>query len=247
MMSESLSTGIPGAEKAEALGIPPGEFVPSLGVDDELLELGNSFELDRFQVVRREFFAHLREPAITFNNYKFYVSSACLVKFPDVDYVQVLVNQETKILALRPCHEGDRDSFLWCSVSKGKRKPKQTTGKLFFAKIFNLMGWNPDYRYKILGKVIYAKGEYLIAFDLTATEVYKRAFTEGERPKISRAPVFPAEWQHQFGMPLKEHQQSLRINVFDGYAVFAIKESSAPPRGPAPTLPPTLPGGVTYD
>lgn len=247
MTLENLPNGIPGSDKAEALGIPPGEFVPSLGVDDELLEPGDSFELDRFQVVRREFFAHLREPSITFNSYKFYVNSACLTKFPDVDYVQVLVNQESKILALRPCHEGDRDSFLWCSVAKGKRKPRQTTGKLFFAKIVSLMNWNPDYRYKILGKVVYAKGEYLIAFDLTATEVYKRTFTEGERPTTSRTPVFPAEWQHQFGMPLREHQQSLQINVFDGYAVFAIKEPTASSEESA-SAPPAVPtGGATHD
>ena len=38
---------------------------------DEVLELGDTFNLDGFQVVRREFFAHLREPSATFNNCKF--------------------------------------------------------------------------------------------------------------------------------------------------------------------------------
>lgn len=206
--------------------LPEGEFTPSLGIDDELLRMDGTLDLEHFQVVRREFFAHLQEPSVTFNNCKFYVNTACLRKFPTADYVQVLVNQETKILALRPCHEGDRDSFLWCSMSKGKRVPRQTTGKLFSAKMFSLMNWNPDFRYKMLGKVVYAKGEYLIVFDLTATEVYQKTFKDGEKPQSSRTPVFPAEWQHQFGMPLKEHQQSLQINIFDGYAVFAIKDQS---------------------
>lgn len=204
--------------------LPEGEFVPALGIDDELLRMDGTLDLEHFQVVRREFFAHLQEPSITFNNYKFYVNSACLKKFPSADYVQVLVNQETRILALRPCHEGDRDSFMWCSTSKGKRVPRQTTGKLFSVKMFSLMNWNPDFRYKMLGKVVYAKGEYLIVFDLTATEVYQKFFKEGERPKAARTPVFPAEWQDQFGLPLKEHQQSFQINIFDGYAVFAIKD-----------------------
>lgn len=206
--------------------LPEGEFVPALGIDDELLQMDGVLNLEQFQVVRREFFAHLQEPSITFNNYKFYVNSACLKKFPTADYVQVLVNQETKILALRPCHEGDRDSFMWCSISKGKRVPRQTTGKLFSVKMFSLMNWNPDFRYKMLGKVVYAKGEYLIVFDLTATEVYQKFFKEGEKPKTARTPVFPAEWKDQFGLPLKEHQQSFQINIFDGYAVFAIKDPS---------------------
>ena len=30
------------------------------------------------------------------------------------------------------------------------------TGKFFFAKLFELMDWNIDYRYKLLGKVIHS-------------------------------------------------------------------------------------------
>ena len=201
--------------------------VPLLEKGDEIIEMGDSFDFDGFQVVRREFFAHLTEPAVTFNNCKFYVNSACLNKFPDTDYVQVLVNRNTKIMALRPCTENARDSFAWCSTSKGKRKPKQTTCKLFFAKIVSMMEWNPDYRYKLLGKMIHANGEYMLAFDLTATEVYQRVFPEGSKPKSSRTPVFPAEWQDQFGLPYKEHQQSMQINIFDGYAIYSIKGTAA--------------------
>ena len=200
---------------------------PLLEKGDEIIDMGADFDFDGFQVVRREFFAHLAEPAVTFNNCRFYVNSACLNKFPDTNFVQVLVNRNTKIMALRPCAENARDSFAWCSISKGKRKPKQTTCKLFFAKIVSLMEWNPDYRYKLLGRLIHANGQYMIAFDLNATETYQRTFPEGSKPKTSRTPVFPAGWQDQFGLPYKEHQQSMQINIFDGYAIYSIKDTSA--------------------
>ncbi len=48
------------------------------------------------------------------------------------------------------------------------------TGKFFFAKLFELMDWNIDYRYKLIGKVIHANDEYLIVFDLNASEIYQR-------------------------------------------------------------------------
>ena len=194
--------------------------------DDEVLELGDSFDFDGFQVVRREFFAHINEPSVTFNNCKFYVNSACIQKFPDVDTVQVLVNKETKILAIMPCPASARDSFFWSTVSKGKRKPKQITCKLFFAKVFSMMDWNPDHRYKILGKLIHANGENLIAFDLTSTEIYQRTASEGAKPKTSRIPVFPAEWQNQFGLPYNEHKQSLQVDILNGYAVYSIKDTA---------------------
>lgn len=200
--------------------------IPMLEKGEEVVDLSDSFDIGQFQVVRREFFAHLREPSVTFNNCKFYVNSACLSKLPYVDYVQVLVNQETKILALRPCNENDRDSFAWCSVSKGKRTPKQITCKLFCAMVASTMNWNPNHRYKMLGKLIQANGEYLLAFDLTATEVYQRNVIEG-KTTASRVPVFPENWKNQFGLPFYEHQQSLQVNTFDGYAVYAIKDREA--------------------
>ena len=199
----------------------------AMSKNDEVWEMDDSFDYTGFQVVRREFFAHINEPSITFNNYKFYVNTACLSRFPNTEYVQVLVNQETKILALRPCSDRDRDSFVWCRDFKGKRKPKQITCRIFFGKIMSLMGWNPDYRYKLLGKLIQANGEYLIAFDLNSTEVYQRTISEGAKPKTSRTPVYPASWQNHFGLPFEENKKSLQVNLFSGYAVLSISDSAA--------------------
>ena len=85
------------------------------------------------------------------------------------------------------------------------------------------MDWNLDYRYKLLGKVIHANGEWLIAFDLTATEIYQRILKDGTKPRSSRTPVFPEGWQNQFGLPFKEHQKSMQIDIFEGYAVYGIR------------------------
>lgn len=214
-------------KNVEEVPAEPQEDKPTIVIapDDEMVDLGDDFDFDGFQVVRREFFAHLREPSVTFNNCKLYVNSASLSKFPDYDFAQVIVNSKKKILALQPCFEEARDSFQWCSTQKGKRKPKPITCKLFFAKIVALMGWNPDYRYKMLGKVVHANGMYLLAFDLTSAETYQRTVKEGESPKYSKKPIFPTEWQDQFGLPYNEHKQSLQINTFDGYAIIAVKEN----------------------
>ena len=197
---------------------------PKLKNTDEVIEM-QDFNFADYQVVRREFFAHQNEPSITFNNCKFYANAACIKRFPNADYAQVLIDREQKILALRPCEEFARDSFPWSKMSKGTRTTKAITCKLFSAKIFDMMGWIPEFRYKLLGKVIHSNGEYLLAFDLTATEVYQRTIKEGEKPKSSRTPTFPANWQNQFGMPYYEHQKSMQINVFEGYAIYTVRET----------------------
>ena len=181
----------------------------------------NNFSYDGYQVVRGEYFAHIYEPSITFNRCKVSLNTASIKRLPDVDYVQILVNSEENKLAVRPCSEDEKDSFPWCTP---KRKPKQITCRVFFAKIVDLMDWNPEYRYKLLGKLIKSDNEYLFIFDLTATEIYQRTVEEGEKPKTSRTPVFPAQWQNQFGLPVDEHRKQLQVNIFNGYTVFGIKD-----------------------
>jgi hypothetical protein len=195
------------------------------GVVEDTMQ-DDAFSYDGYQVVRREFFAHMYEPSITFNNCRVSVNTACLARLPKVDYVQILVNPETKRLAIRPSSENEKDSFLWCRTKGEKRKPKQVICRMFFAKVIQLMGWNPNYRYKLLGKLIQSGSEYLFIFDLTATEIYQRIITNEEKVKTSRTPIFPAEWQNQFGLPVEEHRQLLQVNIFDGYTVFGLKDNS---------------------
>jgi hypothetical protein len=214
-------------------------FSPGVGIEPVLEELSgqasasseeviqdDAFSYDGYQVVRGEFFAHVYEPSITFNNRKVSLNTACLNRLPDVDYVQILVNPKDMKLAVRPSSEDEKDSFLWCTTKSTKRKPKQISCRMFFAKVVQLMEWNPDYRYKLLGKLIRSGDEYLFIFDLMATEIYQRILRDGEKPKTSRTPVFPAEWQNQFGLSVEEHRRLLQVNIFDGYTVFGIKDKT---------------------
>lgn len=226
-------------EDEQPIRVNGQENNPEIKEDDELLELGTDFDFGGYQVVRREFFSHIKEPSVTLKDGKFFVNSACLAKFPKADFVQVLINKETKIMALCPCDEEQKDSFQWCYYPENKkvRKPKQVSCKLFFAQLFSMMDWNSDYRYKLLGKIIHANGKYLIAFDLTATEVFQKREVDGKNV-ASRKPTFPAEWMGQFGLPYYEHKKSMQINIFDGYAIYAIKDNNATKVKEAGTKPP---------
>ena len=102
----------------------PNTQQPSLAKDDEILDMSGGFDFDDYQVVRREFFAHIKEPSVTFNECKLYVNAACLSKFPNASYAQVLINQKKKILALRPCEEGARD--LLCGATLLTVKERQS-------------------------------------------------------------------------------------------------------------------------
>ena len=138
--------------------------------------------------------------------------------------MQILVNSHEKKLAVRPCHEDEKDSLRWCSAAK-KRSPRQVTCHIFFAKVMSLMNWNPNYRYKLLGKLIRSDDELLFVFDLTAPEIFVRTSINDGMPTTERTPVYPAEWEKQFGVPAEKYQNNLLVNMFNGYAIFSISEN----------------------
>lgn len=182
------------------------------------------FDYSGFQVVRGEFFAHIAEPSISFCNNKVNVNTACIKKVLETDYVQILVNPDDKILAVRPCDEDMKDSIRWCSATS-KRSPKQITCKIFFAKVMDLMNWDGANRYKLLGKLIKTKDELLFIFDLSTPEIFLRQGEDEETSKISKKPTYIESWKDQFGVPFKEHINSVQIEKFNEVTVFGITQS----------------------
>ena len=212
--------------------------------DDIRVETDNpeqleEMQLNGFQFVRTEFLAHLHEPSFSFNDGKVGVNVACVNRLPEVEFIQILINRESKMLVVKPCDEFDLFSFRWCTVKDGKHIPRQVTGRLFFMKVCDMMNWNPDHRHKILGKLCKANGEFIFAFDLKAASTYERSFTGEGKRKTSRTPVLPAEWKDQFGIPYEEHRKALQINMFDGYTLFSLNEKYQ--KGTADPQPGTTP------
>ena len=95
---------------------------PLIEVELEEQVQDEPFSYEGYQVVRGEFFAHIYEPSITFNNCKVSVNTACINRLTSVDYIQFLVNPTERKLVLQPCTEDEKDSFRWCTEKNGKRK-----------------------------------------------------------------------------------------------------------------------------
>ncbi|MBP3721595.1 MAG: integrase [Clostridia bacterium] len=183
------------------------------------LEAGFSFE--GYQVVRREFFSHRYDPTLTIKGNSITFNNACISRLEEVVYVQVLVNPLTETLVIRPCSEGARDAIRWCIAKNDKRKSRQITCGIFTAKLYELMGWEALYRYKLQGTQITHKGEQLFVFDLTSTETFLPATKDPENPDAKpkrRPPVYPANWRDSFGIPVAQHEASTKVNLEEGYS-----------------------------
>lgn len=141
-------------------------------IDQKAIELAEDFSYDGYQVVRRELFAHLREPAVVIRRDSVTFNTACIAGLEDAVYIQILVNQDSKRMVVRKCEENDKDALRWCVAKPDKRKSRKMTNKIFSAMLYEMMGWNLDCRYKILGHKITFEDETIYVFDLMETEIF---------------------------------------------------------------------------
>lgn len=165
-------------------------------IDQRALELAQDFSYDGYQVVRRELFAHLREPAVVIRRDSVTFNTACIAGLEDAVYIQILVNQENKRMVVRKCEENDKDALRWCVEKPDKRKSRKMTNKLFSAMIYDMMGWDLDCRYKMQGYKITHEDETMYIFDLLEPEIYmdtKRKRKKADSVQKADANDTPAE------------------------------------------------------
>ena len=96
-------------------------------------------DLSEYEIVRPEFFAHIKEPALTVNVDKIGVSTACVRLMPDVEYVQILVNRKEKKLLLKPCDEIEITGYRWGKTKEGKRYPTQRMNCTPFVRQYGIL------------------------------------------------------------------------------------------------------------
>ncbi len=168
-------------------------------------------DLAGFQVTKAELFAHSREPAITIWENRVKFNMACLRRFPGVTHIQLLIHPEQKRLIIRPIDPDAPDSLRW---SKGGGQSEMSNRdmicKIFAAKVYDLMGWDKQYHYKMMGKPAVYRNEALFLFKLNDFEL----FVNGAR---KRGSFLPGDWRDYFGIPVEQHEDAYKIDLADGY------------------------------
>jgi len=178
---------------------------------EDMLEDQEKVSLAGYQVTKAELFAHSRDPAITIWDTRIKFNMACLRRFPGVTHIQLLIHPNEKRLIIRPCDPDAPDSLRWASGGGAKEiKNRDMICRIFAAKLFDLMGWDKNNHYKMLGKPAISDGEVLYLFKLTDFEI----FINNAKKRHS---YLPEDWRDYFGVPVEEHEESYKIDLAEGY------------------------------
>ena len=218
--------------------VPPKEQALETERDAKAEELESTFSYDGYQVVRKELFAHLRDPAIVIRKDSITFNTACISGLEDVVYVHVMFNSDLKRIVVRGCDENDKDALRWCIAKPDKRKSRKMSCKPFSELVYNEMGWDSDCRYKILGYRINFEGETLYVFDLLVPEIFHEGQkrkkgesapqSEETKPVNTRKGFYPDDIAGTFGVPVEEHLKESEVKQIDGYVSMGILTGKVP-------------------
>lgn len=208
-------------------------------------ELEKEFSYDGYQVVRKELFAHLRDPAIVIRKDSVTFNTACINGLEDVVYIRMMFNKELKRIVVEGCDENDKDALRWCVAKPDKRKSRKMMGRPFSELIYREMGWEEGCRYKILGYRIQFEGKTLYVFDLNVPEVFlekkRKKKTDDdietsepvtaqveEQPEVNtRKGYYPDDIANTFGVSVEQHREETAFHHMDGYVSVGVLTGSA--------------------
>ena len=138
----------------------------------------NESVLSNFQVVRAQLFSTRLYPAVTISKGKVRFNTACLKRFEDVEYVELLFNSVEKCLAVRPCEKSNPNAIQWGTLKEGKWIVKEKSCRGFSAPLYETMGWNEELRYRMRGSFMGDGDNKIMIFDLEEPEIIERVLVE---------------------------------------------------------------------
>ena len=134
-------------------------------------------------------------------------------------------NPVEKKFAIRPTDKTNKNGVVFSHISGGKPSPKPISTAAFRSTVYSLMGWNQEYKYRILGTLFEQGSELAYIFDAADSEVFFRsnAYPVSEikasvdssvsiqpfLPSGKRIRAVPQEWTNSFGKPFYVHEMTL--------------------------------------
>ena len=180
-------------------------------------ENGTRLNLSGYEIVRAQFFSTLSNPAMTISNGKMRFNTACLKKFGDEEYVELLLNTVERCIAIRPCSKENPNAIRWGRLKDSRWSVSAISCRGLAKTLFDIMEWEEDTRYRFRGEYVGAGENKMLLFQLDEPEMIKteeitlppqepeQDGTEEEKEEIvikKKMMVFPAAWADSFGRPI---------------------------------------------
>lgn len=195
-----------------------------------------------FEIARTQFFGSARKIRATFSMEYILFSIDALQKLDSPEYVEFLIHPQKRLFAVRKCGKDRRTGIKWASGASGKMTPKTLPCAAYISTLFELFGWNQNYRYRAGGVRRQRGEESILIFDLTETEILIPAELleefrqQNDTSNLEFSPLhlpgrkqtilaYPQAWADSFGNEYYRHTQAAETSAIDRDGLWNIAAS----------------------
>ena len=125
-----------------------------------------------FQVVSGSMFSHANDPYVRFTPNEFSFNSTCISRLFRIDpsikaqpqvFVEALLNPVERMMAVRPCGKDHPNALRWADTNGRSRNIR---GKAFCSILYEILGWDASFSYRVPATIRTRDGETILFFDL---------------------------------------------------------------------------------
>ncbi|WP_444658457.1 recombinase family protein [Caproiciproducens sp. R2] len=178
------------------------------------------FDMRGFEITRSEFFDSHRRPYAVFQDKQIKFSTDCVRKLGKNNMVEFLVNPPEMKFAVRTAAKDSRHAVACSRVSNGIYYPKTISCAAYMDTLYQIFGWNSDFKYRVTGTLFQKENEAVYLFNMSDAEVFIKPYlmagaAESDAPKDEIKPLsvsgtrvraVPREWMSSFGNQYYLHQ-----------------------------------------
>jgi hypothetical protein len=179
-------------------------------------------ELRNLEVLRTEFASGAFKPKLILSYETISFNKSCVELLPGVRFVNVLVDRSKKRIIILPVTKHSKDALQWCSLTNtGDVKKRLCTARKFGEKLFDMMQWVKENKYRVLAYYQEVEGVKLLVFNLREYEMVVPYFVTTKTGKVVKRgkAYLPGEWESGFGMPLTEHSEANTVELDAHYTL----------------------------
>lgn len=190
-------------------------------------------DMGEYEVPPRFQFPMPKKPALTIWYGRMKFNMACIRLFEGVQYIIPSVNRKKKRIAAIMCTEEESASVEWARINKkGQWVNKDIISDDYTANIFQLMNWNKECRYKVMGQVADSDVGLILVFDLEEDGVMfepkPQEFTDPVTGEVKKKQVkyYPDFYKGRIGKYYNDYAAARQINMFEQVSEYTTPDQS---------------------
>ena len=130
-----------------------------------------AYDLSSCELVRSELFSSRDKIFMTADKYGLFFNKACMGRLGmqegNKELVEIAYNSVEQILLVRRSPSPNEKSLCWGKyIDENKYITKRCACRALTKAIYKTMGWNSDYKYKVMGFPVEIEGELMLGFSL---------------------------------------------------------------------------------